>query len=81
MGAQKRLGWRPDGLDLVRRMLEQAPAKLKEQATILLELDPEQVPIVEKLAHELFREATTSVEKDLAHLDRIFIIDRRSEQS
>lgn len=63
-----------DGLDLIRRLLSQASSKVKEPATILLELDPEQVPAVEELAKQHFPEATTSVEQDLAHLDRIFVI-------
>ncbi|MYC29881.1 MAG: peptide chain release factor N(5)-glutamine methyltransferase [Chloroflexi bacterium] len=66
----------PDGLDLIRRLLEQAPGKLKEHGIILLELDPEQVPAVEALAKQVFPEAETSVEKDLAQRDRIFVINR-----
>ena len=66
----------PDGLDLIRRLLAQAPDKLKEHGIILLELDPEQVPAVEELARQLFPEAETSVEKDLAQHDRIFVINR-----
>ena len=65
----------PDGLDLIRRLLRQAPAKLKEHGIILLELDPEQFPKVEELAKEVFPEAETSVEKDLANLDRIFVVN------
>ena len=63
-----------DGLDLIRRLLSQASSKVKEQATILLELDPEQVPAVEELAKQRFPQATTSVEQDLARQDRIFVI-------
>ena len=66
----------PDGLDLIRRLLEQAPGKLKDHGIILLELDPEQVPAVETLAKQVFPEAETSVEKDLAQRDRIFVINR-----
>ena len=79
---QPEIQWEPtealdggtDGLDQIRRLLSQAPDKVKEQGTILLELDPEQVPAVEELAQQYFPEATTSVEQDLAHLDRIFAI-------
>ena len=66
----------PDGLDLIRRLLSQAPTKLKEHGVILLELDPEQVPAVEDMARRLFPDATTSVERDLAGRDRIFVINR-----
>ena len=68
-----------DGLDLIRRLLSQAPSKVKEQATILLELDPEQVPAVEELAKQHFPQATTSVEQDLARQDRIFVISLGGE--
>lgn len=69
----------PDGLDLIRRLLQQAPAKLKEHGIVLLELDPEQVRAVEELARELFPGAELSVEKDLAQRDRIFVINRGME--
>lgn len=55
-----------------------APAteKLKEHGIILLELDPEQVLPVEQLARRLFPGAETSVERDLAQLDRMLVINR-----
>ena len=65
-----------EGLDLIRRLLAQAPAKLKEHGIILLELDPEQVPAVREAAQQAFPEAETAVEQDLARRDRIFIINR-----
>lgn len=81
---QPEIQWEPmlaldggeDGLVAIRRLLSQAPGKVKEQATILLELDPEQVPAVEELAKTYFPNATTSVEQDLAHMDRIFVINQ-----
>jgi release factor glutamine methyltransferase len=66
----------PDGLEPIRRLLSQATTRLKEHGVILLELDPEQVPAVEALARQLFPEAATNVEKDLAGLDRVFVINR-----
>ena len=69
----------PDGLDLIRRLLRQASAKLKDHGIILLELDPEQVPAVEALAQEIYPGAELSVEKDLARRDRIFVINRGME--
>ncbi len=68
----------PDGLDLVRRLLTQAEDKLKDHGIILLELDPEQVPIVQELALKHFPDGSTSVEQDLAHLDRILAIHRQA---
>ncbi|MEK7814939.1 MAG: peptide chain release factor N(5)-glutamine methyltransferase [Chloroflexota bacterium] len=69
----------PDGLEPIRRLLSQATTRLKEHGVILLELDPEQVPAVEGMARQLFLEATTSVEQDLARLDRIFVINQGIE--
>ncbi|MDE2843224.1 MAG: peptide chain release factor N(5)-glutamine methyltransferase [Chloroflexota bacterium] len=69
----------PDGLDHIRRLLQQAPEKLKDHGVVLLELDPEQVPAVEALARETFPGAELSVEKDLAQRDRIFVINRGME--
>ena len=65
-----------DGLDLVRRLLTQAAAKLKEHGVILLEMDPEQIPVVEELARIYFPEASITVEQDLARQDRILAINR-----
>jgi release factor glutamine methyltransferase len=70
----------PDGLVLVRRLLRQASeGKLKEHGIVLLELDPEQVPVVQELARQLFPAAEISVEKDLAHLDRMLVISLAAE--
>ena len=69
----------PDGLDHIRGLLSQAPSKVKDHGTILLELDPEQVPAVEEVARRHFPAAATSVEQDLAHLDRVFVISLGGE--
>ena len=69
-----------DGLELIARLLSQAPAKLKEHGIILLEMDPEQVPAAEELVRKHLPEATTSVEQDLAHLDRILVVTRGIEE-
>lgn len=66
----------PDGLDLVRRLLEQAPEKLNSPGIILLELDPEQFPAVEAMALQLFPDAEITAEQDLARHDRIMVINR-----
>ena len=65
----------PDGLDIIRRLLQQAQSKLKETGVIVLEIDPEQVQPLEELSQELFPSASTAVEQDLARLDRLFTID------
>ena len=65
---------------MIRRLLYQAPDKLSENGIILLEMDPEQFPAVEVLVKQLFPEATTSVEQDLTHMDRVFVINRAGEE-
>ena len=85
---QPEIQWEPsaaldggdDGLDLIRRLMSQAPDKLKENGIILLELDPEQMPAVAALAAQHLPEATTSIEQDLARLDRILVINRGGEE-
>ena len=66
----------PDGLDLVRRLLEQAPAKLNSPGIILLELDPEQFPAAEAIALHHFPDAEITAEQDLSRRDRIMVINR-----
>ena len=64
----------PDGLDVVRRLLEQAPKKLNEGGYLLLEMDPQQR---EPLAREVlcrFPGATLEVERDLAGHERLLIM-------
>jgi release factor glutamine methyltransferase len=70
----------PDGLDLIRRLLIQAEEKLKDTGIILLEMDPDQIPIVQELALNHFPEGSTSVEKDLAGMDRILTIYRQAPE-
>ena len=64
-----------DGLDLIRRLLQQATTKLKPKGAILLEIDPEQVGLIEAEAGNLFPGSTVSVERDLAGLERVLTID------
>ena len=66
----------PDGLELVQRLLSQAPGKLNSPGIILLELDPEQFQAAEQLALGQFPDAEISAEKDLAGNDRIMVINR-----
>ena len=70
----------PDGLDLVRRLLTQAEDKLKDHGIILLELDPDQIPIVQELALKHFPDSSTGVEQDLARMDRILAIHRQAPE-
>ena len=70
----------PDGLDLIRRLLTQAESKLKDSGIILLEMDPNQIPVVQELALQHFPEGSTSVEQDLASMDRILTIYRQAAE-
>jgi release factor glutamine methyltransferase len=70
----------PDGLDLIRRLLTQAESKLKDSGIILLEMDPDQIPVVQELAIQHFPEGSTSVEEDLAGMDRILTIYRQAAE-
>ena len=65
-----------DGLDLVRRLLAQAPGKLNSPGVILLELDPEQFPAAEAAAREYFPDAEIGAEQDLTRRDRIMVVNR-----
>ncbi len=65
-----------DGLDLVRRLLSQAPSKLNSPGIILLELDPDQFPAAEAEALQHFPDAEITAEQDLSHQDRIMVINR-----
>ena len=69
-----------DGLDLIRRLLAQAENKLKSHGIILLEMDPDQVPVVAELALQHFPKGSTGVEQDLAGMDRILVIRRQNPQ-
>ncbi len=69
-----------DGLDLIRRLLAQAETKLKSHGIMLLEMDPEQIPVVSELALQHFPNGSTDVEQDLAGMDRILVIHRQQPQ-
>jgi release factor glutamine methyltransferase len=60
-----------DGLDLVRRLLAQAPAVLRPQALILLEIGYDQGERARVLAQAAFPSASVAVIPDLAGHDRI----------
>jgi len=62
----------PDGLDLLRRLLEQAAGCVAPGATLLLELGVGQVEVVTTLAPT---SASVSVVPDLAGLDRVVRIE------
>ena len=86
-GLQPEIQWEPtealdggtDGLELIRRLLEQAAdpesSRLKDSGIIILELDPDQIPEVTSITNKLFPSAEISVELDLAQQERIFVVN------
>jgi release factor glutamine methyltransferase len=64
-----------DGLELYRRLLAAAPAKLRPGGAMLLEIGATQAATVTKLAHQAFPGALVSVYLDLAGLDRVVVIN------
>ncbi|MFQ5340068.1 MAG: peptide chain release factor N(5)-glutamine methyltransferase [Anaerolineae bacterium] len=61
----------PEGLDLIRRLLTQAPARLRRGGAILLEIGATQGAAVSALARRTFPTAEIRVLQDLAGLDRV----------
>jgi release factor glutamine methyltransferase len=65
----------PDGLDVYRRLLAQAPAKLRPGGAMLLEIGDTQAAAVVELARRHFPGAEIHIHQDLAGLDRVVTID------
>lgn len=61
----------PDGLDIVRRLLAQAPHVLAPDALVLLEIGADQGERACELARAALPDAQVDVVKDLAGLDRV----------
>lgn len=61
----------PDGLDLIRRLLAQAPAYLRPHGALLLEIGSRQGAEVAKLVAETLSGASVEVLMDYAYQDRI----------
>jgi release factor glutamine methyltransferase len=66
-----------DGLDLVRRLLLLAPARLASGGRLALEIGADQGERVVALCREAFPQAAVRLERDLAGLDRIALVDQR----
>jgi release factor glutamine methyltransferase len=64
-----------DGLDLLRRLLSQAPAHLSPNGLLLLEIEHRQGPLVLAMAQKAFPEAKVGILKDLNGNDRIIRIE------
>ena len=63
-----------DGLDVVRRLFEQAPAALKPGGAMLVEIDPRQIRVAISLATSAFPGGQVSHRRDLAGRPRIVTI-------
>ena len=59
-----------DGLDLIRRAMQQAPAVIRPHGCLLFECDPWQSHRVERLGKATWPAATVTIHKDLAGRDR-----------
>lgn len=64
-----------DGLDLIQRMLAQAPAHINPGGLLLLEIDASQEESAADLARQYFPDAAIAVEPDLAGLPRLLVIE------
>ena len=66
-----------DGLDPLRRLLNQSAAKLGEEGVIIVELMPEQMATATNLAVETFgREVEVSTRRDLMGNERALVVRR-----
>jgi release factor glutamine methyltransferase len=61
----------PDGLAVIRRLLEQVPDRLMPGGLLLMELEASQGPRVLSLAYDGFSEAEIHLHQDLAERDRL----------
>jgi release factor glutamine methyltransferase len=64
----------PDGLDLIRRLLQTAPPHLTAGSALLLEIEASQSSAVLELARQAFPQADTRVLPDLSGRDRLLEI-------
>lgn len=64
----------PDGLAVIRRLLAQAPAVLKPEGVLMVEIGADQGEAASRLAHTYFPEAAIRVHPDLAGRGRVLEI-------
>ncbi|MFN3975369.1 MAG: peptide chain release factor N(5)-glutamine methyltransferase [Dehalococcoidia bacterium] len=68
----------PHGTDLQLRLLAQAPTKLARPSLLLLEMDPEQAPLLEREAQRTLTGARITLCRDLAGLERVLRVEQPS---
>lgn len=64
----------PAGLDLIQRLLEQAPHRLAPGGLLLAEMDVSQALTLPEIAHHYFPQAQITLHPDLAGLPRLLAI-------
>jgi release factor glutamine methyltransferase len=64
----------PDGLDVIRRLLTQAPTRLAEVGGLFCEIGAGQGDSARELAREVFPRARVEVARDLAGRDRVLAV-------
>lgn len=67
----------PDGLVLIRGLLQQAPSYLRPNGLLVLEIGSDQGERVQRLAREAFPGADVQIKPDLAGLDRLLLVRSR----
>ncbi len=65
------------GLEKIRRLIEQAPSKLKACGRLIMEISPEQLDAVRAIAQAQFPDAEVSHTNDLLGLPRCVAISRK----
>lgn len=70
-----------DGLDIVRRIIEQAPGFLNPGASLLIEIDPRQVETLLSDVGPRFFDAPGEVVSDLSHVPRVVIFSKNDKPS
>jgi release factor glutamine methyltransferase len=65
----------PDGLDVIRRLLEQAPARLRPGGALLVEIGAGQGAAATRLARQLYPSADVAIQPDLAGRDRVLCVE------
>ncbi len=64
----------PEGLDLILRLLQQAPYRLAPGGLLLAEIDASQALILRELAHSYFPRAEITIHPDLAGISRLLAV-------
>ena len=67
----------PDGLAVIRRLLDEAPRFLRPRGAVCLEFGDGQTAALRALARDAFPGYAIEVRKDLAGLDRVLVISPR----